>query len=497
MNKLTFILTACFLSLIFPLSVSANIPMMLNYQGYVEDSDELPIDGNVFLKFSIVNEAGNVTYWSNDGTGANGNEPTNAVPATANNGIFSIKLGDSDLANMDELLTDPFENQDIYVRVWFSENNITFEQLTPDTQIVSTGFAYKAQSLVNGISWDELTGIPDGFDDGTDDGITSETDPTITENSIKDGVSWDELAGIPPDFADGIDNIGSGSETDPVFSASAAAGISGTNITNWNTAYSWGNHSSQGYLTSETGDITAVNSGEGTKGGATSGSATIEFDCSEVAGSGVRCDGEDINVYSLSASDGSPDNAVYVDTAGKVGIGTTSPNYQLEVVGDLTVSENLRVWESLRVTGMIYKDGGGFKIDHPLDPENKYLYHSFVESPDMKNIYDGVIELAENGEAWIELPDWFETLNCDFRYQLTPIGVPGPNLYIAEEVSDNRFKIAGGDPGMKVSWQVTGTRQDPYAVAHPIVPEEDKSLEERGYYLHPELYGQPEEMRVE
>ena len=88
------------------------------------------------------------------------------------------------------------------------------------------------------------------------------------------------------------------------------------------------------------------------------------------------------------------------------------------------------------IRGPLEKPGGSFKIDHPLDPANKYLYHSFVESPDMKNIYDGVLVLDENGEAEIDLPDWFGALNKDFRYQLTAIGAPGPNLYIAEEISD-------------------------------------------------------------
>lgn len=40
------------------------------------------------------------------------------------------------------------------------------------------------------------------------------------------------------------------SETDPIFVASAAYGINSTNISNWNTAYGWGNHASAGYLTS-------------------------------------------------------------------------------------------------------------------------------------------------------------------------------------------------------------------------------------------------------
>lgn len=150
----------------------------------------------------------------------------------------------------------------------------------------------------------------------------------------------------------------------------------------------------------------------------------------------------------------------------------------------------------VRVTGYLYKDGGGFQIDHPLDPGNKYLYHSFVESPDMMNIYNGNVILDGNGIAWVELPDWFEALNRDFRYQLTAIGEPGPNLYIAKEISGNRFKIAGGKDGMKVSWQVTGIRQDVYAEKHRIPVEEEKPLQEKGKYLHPKELGMPETMDI-
>src|SRR5918997_6839087 len=134
---------------------------------------------------------------------------------------------------------------------------------------------------------------------------------------------------------------------------------------------------------------------------------------------------------------------------------------------------------NVTITGNLEKAGGSFKIDHPLDPANKYLCHSFVESPDMKNVYDGVVVLDRKGKAEIELPDWYGALNKDFRYQLTAIGAPGPNLYIAEEISEantknssktssnknnnnSHFKIAGGTSGMKVSWQVTGIRKDPW-----------------------------------
>ncbi len=151
--------------------------------------------------------------------------------------------------------------------------------------------------------------------------------------------------------------------------------------------------------------------------------------------------------------------------------------------GDLQVNGNLSV------TGTLSKGGGSFKIDDPIDPANKTLSHSFVESPDMMNIYNGLIRLDARGEAWVELPQYFDALNRDFRYQLTSVGAPQPRFYIASEVKGNRFKIAGGKAGAKVSWQVTGIRQDAWANAHRIPNEQDKPVEQRGTYLYPELYG--------
>lgn len=151
---------------------------------------------------------------------------------------------------------------------------------------------------------------------------------------------------------------------------------------------------------------------------------------------------------------------------------------------------------NVHVVGTLSKGGGSFKIDHPLDPANKYLYHSFVESPDMMNIYNGNVTLDGSGEAWVQLSEWFGALNKDFRYQLTAVGAPGPNLYIASEIQNNRFQIAGGGPGMKVSWQVTGIRKDAFAEKNRIPVEEMKSPEERGYYMHPEVFGLSKEMAI-
>jgi hypothetical protein len=151
---------------------------------------------------------------------------------------------------------------------------------------------------------------------------------------------------------------------------------------------------------------------------------------------------------------------------------------------------------NVHVTGTLVKGGGSFKIDHPLDPANKYLSHSFVESPDMKNVYDGNVTTDANGEAIVTLPDYFEALNRDFRYQLTVIGQFAQAI-LAEKIHGNQFVIRTDLPNVEVSWQVTGIRQDAWAEEHRIVVEEDKPTEERGYYLHPKLFGQPQQRSVD
>jgi Collagen triple helix repeat (20 copies) len=149
----------------------------------------------------------------------------------------------------------------------------------------------------------------------------------------------------------------------------------------------------------------------------------------------------------------------------------------------------------VNVTGNLSKGGGSFKIDDPLDPANKYLYHSFVESPDMMNVYNGNVTTDAHGLATIVLPEYFEALNRDFRYQLTVIGQFAQAI-VASEIHGNRFTIRTSKKGVRVSWQVTGIRQDAYANVHRIPTEVDKPLQEQGHYLHPEAFGVSPELAV-
>ena len=170
-------------------------------------------------------------------------------------------------------------------------------------------------------------------------------------------------------------------------------------------------------------------------------------------------------------------------------LSSVSQVFSVDSAGDGTFAGNLNV------TGTLTKGGGSFKIDHPLDPANKYLSHSFVESPDMMNIYNGNVVTDDKGEAEVVLPDYFEALNRDFRYQLTVIGQFAQAI-VGTKIKNHRFTIRTDKPGVEVSWQVTGIRQDAYANANRIPVEEVKPPAEQGYYLHPELYGQPDSRRV-
>ncbi|MDQ3930271.1 MAG: hypothetical protein M3328_14130, partial [Chloroflexota bacterium] len=96
----------------------------------------------------------------------------------------------------------------------------------------------------------------------------------------------------------------------------------------------------------------------------------------------------------------------------------------------------------------------------------------------------------------VTLPAYVEALNKDFRYQLTVIGTFAQAI-VSTEIQKNSFTIKTDKPNVKVSWQVTGVRKDPYAEKNKIEVEQAKPAQERGYYRHPEVYGLPDSQSTE
>lgn len=222
----------------------------------------------------------------------------------------------------------------------------------------------------------------------------------------------------------------------------------------------------------------AAGGGSGGAGGATStaGSAGSEWDATHGSGGGggggigrntSTATGGAGGLYGGGGGGGA--GGAYPGGAG--GQGLIIINYKR----NLNVTVNAQIKGNLLVTGNLSKGAGTFVIDHPLYPRTKLLYHSFVESPDAKNLYDGIATLDSKGEVTIALPAYFMALNQDFRYQFFPIDAAMPSLYIKSEIKDNHFTIAGGKSGGKISWQVTGNRHDPYILLHPIIPEVRKN----------------------
>jgi hypothetical protein len=251
----------------------------------------------------------------------------------------------------------------------------------------------------------------------------------------------------------------------------------------------------------------------------------VYSDNAAIAGSNTNSDTWGVGVLGVAAhigvrgigtiADGGTNNMTRIGVRGEAGVvgvvnygvyglaGNGNWRYGVYGTASSTVTESWAGYFAGRahVTSTLSKGAGTFKIDHPLDPENKYLYHSFVESPDMMNIYNGNVITDHNGFATITMPDWFNALNRDFRYQLTVINEGNEYEFVLVQVvrrmQDGQFSIRTSHPHTEVSWQVTGIRQDAFAEANRVQVEVEKAPEDRGHYLHPEAFGQPAEKGID
>lgn len=131
-----------------------------------------------------------------------------------------------------------------------------------------------------------------------------------------------------------------------------------------------------------------------------------------------------------------------------------------------------------------------FRIDHPADPANKYLLHYSSESPFPQNFYSGNVTTNASGYAWVELPEYFQSINANFKYQLTVLGKTFAQAIVSEEIQGNRFQIHTNQPGIKVSWRIEADRNDMRIKVRRPKDVEDKTGVERGLYQHPEYYNQ-------
>lgn len=512
------------------MTVMAEVPHLINYQGTLTDSSGVPITGTRTIEFSIyADSVGGTPLWNEEHT-----------DVEIQDGLFDVRLGISN-----PIAYTVFNGDKRWIGIV-----VDSEELSPRESIVSVAYSYKSHHaqeadtaeyarsapLIPDDDWEisgsnvyrlsgnvgigtsnpteslEVLGTAkvNGFqmDNGASNGhvLTSDDSGIGTWIAPAGGIGGGGTINYVPKFTSNT-SIGNSiirSDLDTVVIGNNFLGMAKLKV-NANANFDYGAIFDGG----QTGILSKVGEYAGT------GFHCGVFGAAEVPGSDL-CYGvlgqasyADTNYAIRGQATGTGFNYGVYGLAGNIGYGVYGKSYSdVGVRGNSGsgigvegyANNGTGIWGGcgsgfagyfngiVQVTGYLYKVGGGFKIDHPLDAANKYLYHSFVESPDMMNVYNGNVILNDLGEAWVELPVWFDSINKDFRYQLTCISGFAP-VYIADEISSNRFRIAGGDPGLKVSWQVTGIRQDPYAEAHRIQVEVDKPAHELGKYLHPEVYG--------
>jgi hypothetical protein len=435
----------------------AQAPQALNYQGVARDGSGFPLASTLLgMRLSVHDgsPSGTIVY-----------QETQA-PTTNSFGLYNVAIGNGTpvtgtLAGVD------WSSGSKYLQVEIDPAGGTAYVSAGISQLLSVPYAIYANtantansattagSVTGGITGSgtvntvpkftaaAVLGNSNIFDNGANVGVNTITPTTMSRLNVS-GVG---VSGALPYYQAGI--VADGSATSA--SASGVFGSSGwRGVFGYNSGTATGVEAIGTYGLCEGGSYTA--SGYGVKGVA--------------SGTGPN----NYGVYGTASGATTANYAIYGSASGSGYAGYFSGN--------------------LHITGTLSKGSGTFMIDHPLDPENKYLYHSFVESPDMMNIYNGNVVTDAHGVATVTLPDYFDALNKDFRYQLTTLGQPS-QVYISKEIAGNQFEITSDKPNVKVSWQVTGVRQDKFANAHRVVPEVEKEQRFKGLYLHAAEWGMP------
>ncbi len=452
---------------------SQEIPRKISYQGKLYENGS-PVNGTKNITFQI-------GTWSET-----------QYNVSIDNGLYSVKLGDNNPIPV-ALFNN---NSNLNLRITIEGNN-----LAPQTEILSVPYAYKAEIAANVFSGDynDLVNRPTNFNDADADPSNeiqtiSKSGSNITLSRNGGTISINDADADPSNELQTLSLNGSSLTISSKNTVTLPSG-GGENLAQ---TLAIGN-SANDLDINNVGNIEAesIDLGSGNIEAKELISTSSYLGLFSNRGAFVDIDHDDNGNETFAITSENEDKTllkIWEDYSGDERItllsGTTYSSYPIYLADDTRIRGNLSV------SGNLSKGSGSFLIDHPIEPENKYLYHSFVESPDMMNVYNGNIELDINGEANVQLPEWFEALNQDFRYQLTCVGDFAP-VYISKKIENNQFKISGGKAGLEISWQVTGIRHDPYAEKNRIKVEVNKTEKEKGHFLHYKEYNQPYENSIE
>jgi hypothetical protein len=147
-GSIAFIYLGCAV-LLCHLTAPAQVPHRVTLQGTVQANGQ-PYTGNGQFKFALIDAAGTTTYWSHDGSSANGSEPSTSIALPVVEGAYTVVLGDTQAPNMSELPPSVFANTNVHARVWFSDGAHPFQHLPPDESLIPSAYAMMSAQVAVG-----------------------------------------------------------------------------------------------------------------------------------------------------------------------------------------------------------------------------------------------------------------------------------------------------------------------------------------------------------
>lgn len=504
----------------------AQAPQKMSYQSVVRNTtNDLVTNSTIGVQISILqgSPTGIASYIESHSTNSNAN------------GLVSIEIGGgTPIAG--SFSTIDWSAGPYYLKTETDPNGGTTYSISGTTQLLSVPYALYSESSGNGFSGDynDLTNAPTNVSYFNNDAgyITS---PNDADSDPTNEIQTLSLAGQTLSISGGNSVIlsGSGGTLDQAYDfggpgagrlitadagaveiTNAGANSIGlkTNTTNSGVGVSANVTNAANTfaaIQATTNSSTATNSAIiGSSSGAANG-ISGQVEATATGSAGVY--GNNLRTTGGYGTYGIGFNGVVGETNYRQGFGVYGRNY--DAIGSLSYNAvgtyglgYVGVWgdQSDPLGYSVYANGDfgaagtkAFAIDHPLDPANKYLKHYSIESNEVLNVYRGTVSFDVNGEAIVTMPSYFDAVNTNFSYQLTPIGGFAP-LFIKEKINNGQFVIAGGSAGMEVSWTVYAERNDPYLQQNPEkrAVELEKEDWNKGKYLQPQLYGKPQEDKI-
>ena len=510
------------------ITLQAQSPAAFQYQAVARDNTGLPIaNQNISIRISILtgSPSGSIAYVETH------------APTTNQFGLFSLAIGTGTVSN-GTFAGLNWGNNAHFVKVEMDETGGMAYQDMGTTQLISVPYALHAASADNTDDADadpqnelqslSINGSDLTISNGNTVSIPSSPDQTLSINGQNLSISNGNTIALPSGSGGSLDDAydfgGAGAGKvitadagEVEINTSTASGIA-LRLRNTNTGaglVSETTNASNGFSaiqastnSTATGAAAIVGNTTGSAypvAGQVASTSTAE---SGIYGSNLRTNGGHgvlgIGFNGVVGQTGqSTGFAVYGENFDNVaplgnGIGVAGKGYY-GVIGEDRYLGTIAGANGVFSNGNLAATGTKtFQIDHPMDPQNKFLRHFSIESDEVLNVYRGNISFDQNGEALVTLPDYFALVNKNYSYQLTPVGA-FMQLYVKEKINNqNQFVIAGGLPGKEVSWAVYAERNDLYLQKYPQqrTVELEKRAHEKGKYLMPQLYNEDPEQSL-